>query len=90
MAVWSISLPPVCRPCVHIPMHILVLCLKLEEKQLVDQSLCIEKMLIVYSSQMKRSKVGFLCSMLFYGRLCGLITFLWLMMCLIVVGCEIP
>ena len=40
-------------------MHILVLCLKLEENQLFDQSLHIGKMLIIYSSQKKCSKVGF-------------------------------
>ena len=40
-------------------------------------------MLIVCSSQTKCSKVGFLCLVLFYGRLnrfvrlCGFITFLW-------------
>ena len=65
----------------------------LEEKQLVDRLLCIEKMLIVCSSQMKQNKVGFLRSVLFYGHLnwlSGLITFLWLMMWLIVVGCQIP
>ena len=77
-------------------MHILVLCLKLEENQHVDQSLHIEKMLIIYSSQKKHSRVGILCSVLFYGCLicyawlCGFITFLWLMMWLIVVGCRIP
>ena len=41
---------------------------KLEEKQLVDQSLDllpIEKLLIIYSSQKKRSKGGFLYSLLF-------------------------
>ena len=60
-----------------------VLCLKLEENQLVDRSLHIEKMLIIYLSQKKRSKVGFLYSMLFYGclnhfvRMWGFITFLW-------------
>ena len=49
-------------------------------------------MLIVYSSQKKRSKVGILYSLLFYGRLnrfvqlCGFITFLWLAMLLFVVG----
>ena len=58
MAVWSISLPLVCQPCVDICMRIFVLCLKLEEKQLVERSLCIEKMLIICSSQMKDSKVG--------------------------------
>ena len=51
--------------------------------ELVDQSLHIEKMFIGYSSQKKRNKVGFLYSVLFYGRLncfawlCGFITFLW-------------
>ena len=34
-------------------MHILVLCLKLEENQLFDQSLRIGKMLIAYSSRKK-------------------------------------
>ena len=43
--------PLVCRSCVHISMHIIVLCLKLEEKQFCDLSLCIEMMsrLIVHS-----------------------------------------
>ena len=65
---------------------------KTEEKRLVDRSLCIEKMLIVCSSQIKCSKVGFLDLVLFYGRLncfvllCGFITFLWLTMWLTVVG----
>ena len=80
----------------HIHMHIVVLCLKLEEKQLVDQSLCIEKILIICLSQMKHSKVGFLCSVLFYSgsnrfvQLCVFITFLWLTIWVIVVGCGIP
>ena len=39
---------------------------KLEEKQLVDRSL---KMLIICLSQIKGSKVGFLCSVLFYSHL---------------------
>ena len=77
-------------------MRILVVCLKLEENQLVDRSLRIEKMLIVYSSRKKRSKEGFSYSVLFYGRLnrfvrvCGFITFLWLTILLFVVGCGIP
>ena len=49
-------------------MRILVLCLKLEEKQLADQSLYIEKMLIVYTSQKKRNKVGFLVSVMVYAK----------------------
>ena len=74
----------------HIRLGILVLCLKLKEKQLVDQLLCIERM---YSSQKKHSKVDFLCSVPFYGhlnRLCDFITFFWLTMWLIVLGCGIP
>ena len=38
-------------------------------KKLIDRSVCIEKMLIVCSNQMKCSKVGFLCSVLCYGHL---------------------
>ena len=45
-----ISLPPVCRPCMHIRMRIAVLCLKLEEKQVIDQSLRMEKMSTIYSN----------------------------------------
>ena len=41
---------------------------KTERKKLVDSSLCIEKMSIICSSQMKCSKVSFLFSVLFYGR----------------------
>ena len=69
---------------------------KTRRKQLIDQSLHTEKMVIVCSSQMKRNKVGFLRSMLFYGRLnrfvwlCGFIKFLWLTMWVIVVHCGIP
>ena len=48
MAVLLISLPLVCRPCVHIRMHIAVVCLKLEEKQVIDQSLRVEKISTVY------------------------------------------
>ena len=76
--------------CVYVP------CLKLEEKQLIDRSLHIGKMLLIYSSQKENSKVGFLCQVLFYGNLnrfawlCGFITFLWLMLRLTVVGCKSP
>ena len=59
MADWLISLQAICKPRVDIRMGILVLCLKLEEKQLVDRSLHIEKILIVYSYQQKHSMVGF-------------------------------
>ena len=50
----------------------------------------------LFKSKNKRSKVGFLCSVLFYGhlnrfvRLCGFILFLCLMMQSIVIGCGIP
>ena len=78
MSVWLISLLSVCRPCVHIRMRILVLCLKLEEiNLLIDRFTYVEKMVIVYSNQKNRIKMGFLYSVLFYGhlnRLFGFVT----------------
>jgi len=43
---------------VHICMRIVVLGLKLEEKQFCDRSLCIEKMSTVHLNRKKYSKVG--------------------------------
>ena len=56
---FAISLPTM-RACTHAHPCSLF---KLEGNQLIDRLLHIEKMLIVYSSQNERSKVGFLYSM---------------------------
>ena len=92
---FAISLP-IMRAYTHAHTHSLFKTGRKSTYILIDRFTYVEKMVIVYSNQKNRIKMGFLYSVLFYGhlnrfvRLCDFITFLWLAMWLFVLGCGIP